>query len=183
MKWFVALSRARAAIFTFGFLFGISALSKAQAKNEEPMLIAALTSDRTDYSLADNIQLDVRITNAGRSELTVYSQLLWGHAGGLVLHVSDASNKEIPAKTLDDDMVVPATLADPKSFIVLSPNHYLGTTRVEHLTELVEKPGIYFIQVEYKSPVPRKFGQGPNLWSREKPPLLSNTIRVRVTGK
>ena len=180
----VLLSRVRAAMLVFGFFFVVSALSTAQsAKNEEPMLTATLTSDRTDYSLANDIRLDVRVTNAGRSALTVFGELLWGHAGGLVLYVTDASNKEIPAKALDDDMVVPKTLEDRNSFVVLSRNHYLGTTRVEHLTELVEKPGTYFIQVEYVSPVPRELGQGPDFWSREKPPVWSNKIQVHVTGK
>ena len=121
MEWSVPLSRMRAAMLVFGFFFVVSALSTAQsAKNEEPMLTATLTSDRTDYSLADDIHLDVRVANAGRSQLTVYGELLWGHAGGLVLHVSDPSNREVPAKALDDDMVVPTTLADRNSFVVLS---------------------------------------------------------------
>ena len=184
MKSPVLLSRVRAAMLVFGFFLVVSALSTAQsAKNEEPMLTATLTSDKTDYSLADDIRLDVRITNAGKSPLTVFGELLWGHAGGLVLRVTDTSNREVPAKALDDDMVVPSTLEDRNSFVVLSPNHYLGRTRVEHLSELVEKPGTYFIQVEYMSPVPRDFGQGPDFWSREKPPVWSNKIEVHVTSK
>jgi hypothetical protein len=100
-----------------------------------------------------------------------------------VLRVTDTSNKEVPAKALDDDMVVPSTLEDRNSFVVLSPGHYLGRTRVEHLSELVDKPGTYFIQVEYISPVPRDFGQGPDFWSRAKPPVWSNKIEVHVSGK
>jgi hypothetical protein len=184
MHWPVLLSRVKASVFLFGLLLPVSAPSATQsAKNEEPMLTATLTSDKVGYTLADDIRLDVRVANAGRSQLTVLGELLWGHAGGLVLRVSDASNREIPAKALDDDVVVPSTLADRNSFVVLSPNHYLGTTRVERLSELVEKPGTYFIQVEYVSPVPREFGQGPDFWSREKPPVRSNRIQVHVTGK
>jgi hypothetical protein len=177
-------SRVRAAVLVFGFFLVVSALSVAQsAKNEEPMLTATLTSDKTDYSLAEDIRLDVRLTNAGRSPLTVFGELLWGYAGGLVLQVTDASNREIPAKALDDDMVVPTTLEDRNSFVVLSPSHYLGTTEVRHLTEIVEKPGTYFIRVEYISPVPREFGQGPDFWSRERRPVWSNKIEVQVTSE
>ncbi len=184
MEWSVLLSRVRARMIVFGFFLVVAALSTAQsAKNEESMLTATLTSDRTDYSLADDIHLDVRVTNASKSPLTVFGELLWGHAGGLVLRVTDTSNKEVPAKALDDDMVVPSTLEDRNSFVVLSPGHYLGRTRVEHLSELVEKPGTYFIQFEYISPVPREFGQGPDFWSREKPPVWSNKIEVHVTSK
>ena len=147
------------------------------------MLTATLTSDKTDYSLAADIRWDVRIVNAGRSKLTVFGKLLWGYAGGLVLHFYDTSGKEVPAKSLDDGMVVPSTLEDCHSFVVLNRDHYLGTTRVDHLIELVEKPGTYFIQVEYISPVPREFGQGPDFWSREKPPVWSNKIEVHVTSK
>lgn len=63
------------------FFLLVSALSTAQsAKNEEPMLTVTLTSDRTNYSLGDDIRLDVRVTNAGKSPLTVLGQLLRGHA-------------------------------------------------------------------------------------------------------
>jgi hypothetical protein len=184
MEWSEHPSRAGAAVLVFGCFLVVSALSVAQsAKNEESMLTATLTSDKTDYSLADDIRLDVRLTNAGRSPLTVFGELLWGHAGGLVLQVTDASNREIPAKALDDDMVVPSTLEDRNSFVVLSPSHYLGRTRVEHLIKLVDKPGTYVIQVEYISPVPREFGQGPDFWNRERRPAWSNKIEVHVTSK
>jgi hypothetical protein len=184
MEWSILLSRVRAAMLVFAFFLSVVALSTAQsAKNEELMLTATLTSDKASYSLDDDIRLDVRVTNTGKSPLTVFGALLWGHAGGLVLRVTDTSNKEVPAKALDDDMVVPSTLEDRNSFVVLSPGHYLGRTRVEHLSELVDKPGTYFIQVQYISPVPRDFGQGPDFWSREKPPVWSNKIEVHVTGK
>ena len=184
MEWLVLLSRAKAALLVFGVFLSIVLLSTGQAaKSEEAILTATLMSDRTNYSLADDIRLDARVTNAGKSPLTVYGKLLWGYAGGLVLHVTDTSNKEVPAKVLDDGMIVPSTLKKLKSFVVLSPGHYLGTTRVDRLNELVTKPGIYFIQVEYISPVPRQFGQGPDFWNREKPPVWSNKIQVQVTGK
>ncbi len=64
-------------MLVFAFFFVVSVLSTAQsAKNEEPMLTATLTSNRTDYSLADDIRLDVRVTNGGRSPLTVFGELL-----------------------------------------------------------------------------------------------------------
>lgn len=154
-----------------------------QAKSEEPMITVTLNSDKQEYSLGEDIHFDVRIANAGRSEVTVFGQLLWGYAGGLVLHVYDTSNKEIPAKSLDDDMVVPSTLEDCHSFAVLNRNHYLGTTRADHLADLIERPGKYFIQVQYLSPVPKEFGQGPNFWSREKGVVWSNKIQVEVSKK
>jgi len=184
MEWSVLLARPRAAMLVFGVFLSIVVSSTAQsANNQTPILTAGLTSDRTDYSLADDIRLDARVTNAGKSPLTVFGKLLWGYAGGLVLHVADTSNKEVPAKVLDDGMIVPSTLKNSKSFVVLSPGHYLGTTRVDRLNELVDKPGTYFLQVEYISPVPRDLGQGPDFWNREKPPVWSNKIEVHVTGK
>jgi hypothetical protein len=105
MKSPVLLSRVRAAMLVFGFFLVVSALSTARsAKNEEPMLTVTFISAKTDYSLADDIRLDIRATNAGKSPLTVFGELLWGHAGTLVLRVTDTSNKEIPAKALDDVM-------------------------------------------------------------------------------
>ena len=176
------LSSMRVATLLFALCYVGPVLASATSPNrKEPTLTATVASDKTKYSLTDDIHLDVRLTNTGRSELTIFGQLLWGYAGGLVLHVYDESNKEVPAKMLDDDMVIPTTLENPRSFIVLSPNHYFGTTRTDHLADLVHRPGTYFIQTEYISPVPSEFGQGPNFWSREKPIVWSNRIEVRVT--
>jgi hypothetical protein len=184
MKWSVFLSRILLAVVALTlFLAAPSSDAAQQTKSEGPMITVTLNSDKQEYTLGEDIRFDVRVANAGRSEVTVFGQLLWGYAGGLVLHVYDASNKEVPAKSLDDDMVVPSTLEDCHSFVVLNRNHYLGTTRADHLADLIEKPGRYFIQVQYLSPVPKEFGQGPNFWRREKGAEWSNKIQVEVSKK
>ncbi len=176
MKWYLTSS----VFFCLCFVASLTC-NKPSGANEKTMLAVVLNSDREDYSLSNDIHLDVRVVNSSEEPLTIYGRLLWGYAGGLTLHVTADSDKEIAPKVLDDDLVIPSTLVDRNSFVVLAPNHYLGTTRIERLTDLVEKPGTYFIRVEYRSPVPLKFGQGPKFWSFEKPPISSQTIEVHIT--
>jgi hypothetical protein len=171
----------RNSILTFGLLPIIFVASVAQqAENTRSNLAVVITSDRTDYSLADTIQLDIHIMNVGKSPLTIYGRLLWGYAGGLVLHVSDTLNREIPAKGLDDDLVIPSTVSDRNSYVVLNKYHFLGTIREDLLSDHVVEPGIYFIQVEYRSPIPHEMGLGPNFWGREQPAVWSGRIQIHV---
>jgi hypothetical protein len=171
------------AMLVLGISLFVAAPSAQSTKEGQQVLTVTLAADRARYSLRDHINLDVRLTNVSNMPVTVFGELLWGYAGGLVLHVTDSSGREIPSRTLDDDMVVPSALVDRISFAVLNRNHYLGTTRVEPLEEFIREPGTYFIEVQYLSPVSRELGQGPGFWSREKGPVRSNKIGVHVGGE
>jgi hypothetical protein len=164
------------------FLLVTQLFSAGQGTNsEEALLTASVAPDRRDYALDDDISLSVRLTNVSKSKVTVFGRILWGYAGGMVLHVYDASNKEVPAKTLDDDMLVPSRLRDRNSFLVLNPGQYLGTTRNDRLRDLVQRPAKYWVQVEYLSPVPAEFGQGPSFYSRGNGPIWSDRAEVLIS--
>jgi len=173
--------RAMALALTCNFCFLVPLFSWSSSDKDKAMLTVSIDSDRREYTLTQEVRLDVRVTNCGTEPLTIYGHLLWGDAGGLTLHITDESNKEIVSKLLDDDLLIPSTLLNRNSFVVLLPNHFLGTTRVGRTTDFFEKPGTYFIRAEYRSPVPSKFGQGPNFWSFDQPPVSSKPIQVHVS--
>jgi hypothetical protein len=172
-----------ALLLTLFYLYAAASLMShgPSADNEKKMITVFLNSDRKEYAPTGEVHLDVKIANATTEPLTLYGRLLWGYAGGLTLHITDDSNREITPKVLDDDLLIPSTLTNPESFVVLAPNHFLGTTRIEHVTDLVKKPGTYFVHVEYRSPVPTKFAQGPNFWGFEKGPVSSETVELHIT--
>jgi len=120
MEWSVLLSRVRAAMLVFGFFLLVSALSTAQsAKNEEPMLTATLASDKTNYSLADDIRLDVRVTNAGKSPVTVFGELLWGYAEGLANTFEKVTlGPDTPVGGSPEEMAAAGTRAAANQYIV-----------------------------------------------------------------
>jgi|SRR5579883_22416 len=64
-----------AIVFLVASLSAAAQDSAQSAKNRAQVLTATLTSDRTNYSLADDIRLDARVTNTGKSLLTVFGEL------------------------------------------------------------------------------------------------------------
>ncbi|HEV2101815.1 MAG TPA: hypothetical protein VGR58_03460 [Candidatus Acidoferrum sp.] len=159
----------------------IAALPHAHAgADNEATLSVLLSSDKKEYSLKEEIRWDARLLNSGTAPLTVFGHLRWGYGAGLTIHISDSAGQDVPPKYLDDDMILPTEADDRCSYVVLPPGHYLGATRPDHVSNLVQKPGTYFVYVEYKIPLPKKYGKGPNFWSREKPAVVSNRVEIDV---
>jgi len=183
MKWYRSLQGLRnvAVVATLCSIV-LAVADRGVVAGEKTTLAVEVTCDRRDYSLTDEIRLDVHIANSSLlAPLTIYGRLLWGYVGGLTLHVSDGSKREIAPKEYDDGMVIPGTLEDRNAFVVLAPYHYLGTTRIQRLSSLVEKPGTYFIRVVYRSPIPMEFGMGPSFWASERGVVSSKEIEIHVS--
>ncbi len=148
--------------------------------DNETKLSVLLSSDKKDYSLEEEIHWDARVLNSGTAPLTIFGHLRWGYGAGLTIHVSDSADRDVPTRYLDDDMILPTEADDRYSYVVLAPGHYLGASRPDHVSDLVQKPGTYFVYVQYKIPLPKKYGKGPNFWSREKPVVVSNRVEIDV---
>jgi hypothetical protein len=138
--------------------------------------------DHQTVSMSGSLQLTISIANTGDRSFTLYNKLLRGHAGGLVLRVTDDVGKEIVPDGLDDDLVPPPepTSSANERFVTLYPDHMWGRTEEVQVSELVKKPGIYHLTCTYQSPLPKTLGHGPNFWGRERPPLKSNVVDFTV---
>ena len=78
-----------------------------QAQSGAANLKLHLGTDAPSVSLDAKLMVTISLLNDGDHPLTVYGELLRGYAGGIVLHVKDASGKDVPPKSLDDDLVPP----------------------------------------------------------------------------
>lgn len=159
-----------------------AAESPVLACDFKPDLELRLQADRESYELSSEIELEVRLTNSGTSPVTVFAHLLWGRMGGMMLHIRDENGLPVHGRFLDHDMVAPAWLADSAHYVRLNPRHFLGVSRVDRVSDLVEKPGRYEIYVQYLSPVPGKFAPTPGFWSREQGELGSAPITIEVVA-
>ena len=159
----------------------VSVASVGQTKQSELHRQLAIQDHRT-LSMDGSLQLTIRIENVGERPVTLYNKLLRGHAGGVILRVTDDTGKEVVPESLDDDLVPPPEPSSPANerFVSLYPDHLWGRTERVLLSELVKKPGVYHLTCTYKSPVPNTLGQGPNFWSRERPALESNRLDFTV---
>ena len=113
-------------------------------------LEVSIIAHKLRYKPNDQMQLDIVLTNYGKRDVFIFSELEFGSAASLLIHIRDASGKEV--QPFFDDHT--STSPDDKSaFVKLLPRHFLGTnffTPVEVLN--VNRPGKYSIYVEYQSP-------------------------------
>ena len=139
-----------------------------------------LTSPKSQVRFDEPITFEVKLFNDSDEKVSLFGELLWGYAGGLTLHVSDKNGSPVEAEQHDDDMVIPSLLDNPASYVVLFPNHFLGTQRRDTPKNLFRKPGSYRVFVEYLSPVPSHYAKTPNFRGREDRPIRSAAIAIEV---
>jgi hypothetical protein len=152
-------------------------------KMSEEVIQVLVSADKTKISIRGRVVFEVKLKNISTGKVSVFGQLLWGHSGGLTLRVSDATGQLVTAEQLDDDMVVPSVLGDQGSYVVLLPNHFIGTTRTDSALNLFRNPGSYMVVVEYQSPVPTHYAKTANFWGRENGTVKSKPIRFEVTDR
>ncbi len=172
--------RTLSVILAFGVLM-LSMSSVGQTRRSELQLKLG-AQDHGTLSMNGSLQLTMTIENVGDTPVTLYNKLLRGHAGGVILRVTDDTGKEVVPDNLDDDIVAPPEHSTPANerFVTLYPDHLWGRTERVQLSELVKRPGIYHLTCTYRSPLPKTLGHGPNFWSSERPTLQSNRLDFTV---
>jgi hypothetical protein len=145
----------------------------------EPLKVV-LSMERTRYALSDRLTVQVALVNVSDEPISVYRILKWGYGGGFVLHVFDENRHEVNLPMLDDDLIIPSTLGKADSYVILEPDHLLGTLRIDKLVDWGVKPGSYTIEVEYRSPVPRNYRKEARFWSRDREVLRSNSLAFQI---
>ena len=153
--------------------------SPHSSKEQLPLDIS-LTSSSTSPSLDSSIVLTTRIKNVSDQSLFVYGTLRWGPSSSLFLLITDDNGKSVPMGYFEDALPPTPSASDKTLFIKLNPNHFFGVSRSDKLSQLVPKPGVYYFQVVYHGPVPRRYAAGRPAWGTEDPPVLSNKMRIDV---
>ena len=79
------------------------------------------------------------MTNLGKEAVYVFGTLDWGYSASLLLHIRDASGKEV--QPLFDDLTFVSS-DDKSAFVKLLPYHFLGTNFFSPARDLnLKKPG------------------------------------------
>jgi hypothetical protein len=143
-------------------------------------LHVSVTSDRETYNLNDIVSLEIRLKNVGNEPITIYKRFGWGWSSSFFLSVSESSGKTIQPSFLEDHLPYPNF---PKEdFTVLQSEE---STKIEREIDLkgygIKKPGVYFVTVWYRSPVPISFApEGLKIWPMEYGRLEARRARFRV---
>ena len=157
----------------------------ADMQNVSPAapLKLVLTISRQQLKPDEDLGLSAKLVNVGQDPLSIFSDLLWGYAGGLTIHISDSHGHPVQPQQHDDDMVVPSVLGNPEYYASLFPDHFLGVERKDSARNLFPKPGSYSVYVEYRSPVLGRYAKAPNFWGREKGTIRSTPIHIEVLSQ
>ena len=181
MRVLIALGLTVIGIFTFSGTDtkAISQQREPDASYKEGLKIS-LDGPKRRFKRNDKIKLQVLLTNVSYKSLYVLGSLEWGYNASLLLHVRDASGKEIEPSAFPDSQI----FVDPNDegeFLKLRPNHFVGTNFVSDPKFLnISRPGKYSIYVEYFSKVPSSSVTVKPFWGRENGTIFSNLVWIEV---
>lgn len=155
-----------------------------QKQNNDPStkegLEISLISPKLKYRRSEKIKLHVMLSNITSENIYVLGSLGWGYNASLLLHVRDASGKEIDPEGFPDDQTFVDPL-DESTFVKLPPRQFIGTNLVSDLKFLnMNKSGKYSIYVEYFSKIPSSAVKQKPFWGRENGTIFSNLVWVEI---
>ena len=182
MKLLLALSLALGAIVNFTSQGGTAQdRGESVVRKEKPIgLQVSLVAHKRRYKRTDQLKLEVMLTNSGKANVYVFGTLDWGSSASFVLHIRDASGKEIVPAGLPDDLTF-ASPDDKSAFVKLLPDHFLGTNFFSPLDILnLTRPGRYTILAEYNSPFSTTDVKLSPFWGKESGPIRSNVVYIEV---
>ena len=134
------------------------------------------------YKASDRIKLQVNLTNTDAvKDIFVYGTLELGHRGSFTLYRRDANGKEVPSRVILEAFESPPEPNDKSAFVKLLPFHFIGTDYRGSIRELnMERPGRYFMWVEYHSPISTAEVDLKPFFGQENGPLKSNVVWIEV---
>ena len=165
-------------------LGNIRTRANQQKQNRDPStkegLKISLISTKVRYGRSEKIELHVMLNNITSQNIYVLGSLGWGYNASLLLHVRDASGKEIDPEGFPDDQTI-VDLQDESSFVKLPPRQFIGRNLVMDLKFLnMNKPGKYSVCAEYFSKISSSAVNQKPFWGNENGTIYSNLVWVEV---
>lgn len=164
-----------------------TSLSRQSSRKRKPAqpdtykgLRLLVIGDRESYGLRDVVSLEITLKNIGTEPITIYKKFGWGWSSSFFLSISDASGRTIQPSFLEDHLPYPNF---PKEdFMTLQSQESIKLQReIDLKGDGIKKPGVYFVTVWYRSPVPVKFAPvGLKIWPMEYGRLEAKRVRFRV---
>lgn len=153
-------------------------VSNGTAQPSERLEVQLFTEQHI-YKRSEKLNLKVMVINNSDQDIFIYGNLEWGYSASLTLCLRDARGKDIQPKFISDAITYPPD--DKSQFVKLLPFHFLGTYYVSSIEDLnIQRPGRYFIFVEYHSPIPSVKADVSPFYGREKGVIRSRQIWIEV---
>jgi hypothetical protein len=155
-----------------------------------PALRLAVRTDRQTYRMSDKIKMEAQLLNAGKEDVYLWDwDLCWNPARGLSMYVTTPSGAAVNGKLLFDCLPPQPKEGRVYAFIKLEPGRFYGTADEINVTDVVNKPGEYNIDVTYNSFLSSSFikeflshdpiAQLP-VWTMEQPTIKALRLHIVV---
>jgi hypothetical protein len=169
-------------IFALLILMPFQKASSQKADNPGPITLKVRAlADRHQYKLTDTVVICGLIENISPlSSVLLFSDLGWGHSGGLTIRIVDPRGKDISDSVLQDYISPPPKALDSGSFVTLRPGTAFGACREDPVKALFPKTGSYTLSVQYWSPLDESFVKAKGYWGIHKGRLVSETVSINV---
>jgi hypothetical protein len=168
--------------FVCTLLFAFIAVSPLLGqKSERPVVAVSCTADKQSLMQGDSLNLTVTLENRGSSGVYVYRTLEWGWAGIGFTLTNEKGDVVRPQKY--PIPLPPPPIYDKSQLVGLAPGYFFGTRMVFDLSHYALNPGVYYVQVSYRSNYPKEEGFGLSLLTSDDGEFRSNKIQIQVRPK
>jgi hypothetical protein len=167
------------------------AANRSAGADSRPLALELIIkADRKVYRMSDTLQLETRLRNVGKEDVYVWEwDMCWNMARGLSMWIIGADGKEVESPFLLDCVPPPPREADPYQFVKLAPGAFYGHVERFKMSERVNKPGEYDLDVTFKGSLSSEWvseflGNEPisklPLWTEDRPKVSAKRIHFTV---
>ena len=166
----------------FSFVIALLATGSLCAKDAvKPVLRVSCVADRGSYAASDAVRLTVTLENVGPSDLYIYKNVEWGWAG-IGFSFLNAKGEMVRAKRPSIPLP-PPPVYDKSQFVSLARGYFYGTHLDFDLTHYALEPGVYSIEISYRSNYREDSGFGLPILTFADGEFVSNRVQIEVHSK
>jgi hypothetical protein len=166
--------------FCAAFLTLISlSFSPASAQQrEKPLPALSCTADTTTMSQDDSLHLTVSLENRGSSDFYIYHALEWGWAGIGYTLTNERGDVARPRELIVP--LPPPPVNDKSKLVGLAPGYFYGTRLAFDLSHYVLSPGVYYVEISYRSNYRTESGLGLPILTFDDGEFKCDKIQIQV---
>ncbi len=150
----------------------------AQQKPSPKLQVSCTLEPRSSSS--DSVDLTISLENVGTSDIYLYRTIEWGWAG-VRFRLTNSDGKIIELKNWTVPPPPPPVYRK-ENLVGIAPTYFFGTHMHINLREYYDlKPGIYYLQVSYRSNYRAEDGFGLPILTFQDGGFLSNKVRIELS--
>ena len=150
-------------------------------RREKPVLALTCTAEKVTLTQSDFVNLTVSLENRGSSDFYLYRTLEWGWAGIGYTLTNDKGDVVHPRERTIP--LPPPPVSDKSQLLGLAPGYFFGTHLVFDLSRYMLRPGVYYVEVSYRSNYGTESGFGLPMLTFDDGEFRSKKVQIQVRSK